>query len=161
MTVSAELKALAWAAEGRLPLVGLEIAHSDLAATIRVVDNNEDAVLDGVTYTAFPFDLTLPSSLDDAPPRARLRVDNVSREIGQAVRSISTPATVTIRVARVEEPVTHPPTAVVEAEFPALRLLNVTVTAASVEGELALEDLIREPFPAHTFSPAQFPGLVR
>jgi hypothetical protein len=124
-----------------------------------VVNNNENVEVEGNEYIAFPFEITLPDSLEDAPPRARLRIDNVSRELGQAVRSITSPATVTIRVVRIEEG-TDTLTGDVELSFPGLRLMNVTIDALAVEGALELENLVREPFPARTFSPAEFPGLV-
>ncbi len=102
---SVELKEAAWAPASRLPLVCIEIAHADLTTPIRVVNNTKDVTVDGVIYTAFPFDILLPDSLEDAPPRAKLRIDNVDQSIGQAVRSITTPATVTVKVVRVVDPV--------------------------------------------------------
>ncbi len=155
MTISDALKGEAWAVESDLPLVLLTIDHDDIDPAIRVVNNNVDIVSNGDTYTAFPFEITLPDNLGDATPRAKLRIDNVSREIGQAIRLISTPADVTIQVVRQDALDT------VEMTWPAMRLTNVRYTALTVEGDLEFENLTREPYPAHTFSPAEFPGLVQ
>lgn len=154
MTISDDLKREAWAAESDLPLVLLAIDHADLVGTLRFVNNTEDVTSNGDVYLAFPFDVSLPDASEDAPPRARLVIDNVSREIGQAIRSISSPATVTISVIRQDAPDT------VEATWPAMRLTSVSYDALTVEGALEPEDLTREPYPAHTFSPAEFPGVV-
>lgn len=134
-------------------LVLVTIEHDDLSAPIRVVNNTEDVTSGGDTYTAFPFDITLPDAREDAPPRARLAIDNVSREIAQAIRSISSAATVTLEVIRAADPDT------IEISWPFFKLTNVKWDVAQVSGDLTLEDFTSEPFPAGIFSPAGFPGL--
>lgn len=134
-------------------LVIVTIEHDDLAAPIRVVNNTEDITSGGDTYTAFPFDITLPDAREDAPPRARLVIDNVSREITQAIRSISNAATVTLGVIQASNP------DVVDPEWPFFKLTNVKWDVGQVSGDLTLEDFTSEPFPAGIFSPASFPGL--
>ena len=155
MTISDTLKGDAWAVESDLPLVLLTIDHADINPPIRVVNNKVDITSNGDLYTAFPFEPFLPDSIEDAPPRAKLRIDNVSREIAEAIRLISTPANVTYSVVRQDDFDT------VEMTWPAMRLTNVHWDALTVTGDLEFEDLTREPYPAHTFSPAEFPGLVQ
>lgn len=152
--ISDDLKQEAWSQESNLPLVLLEIDHTDLAEPIRVVNNKEDITSNGDVYTAFPFEIVLPDSNEDAPPRAKLRIDNVSREIGQAIRDITSPPSVTISVIRSATP------DIIEMEFTGMKLTMVPYDALSVEGTLEFEDLSREPFPAHTFNPANYPGVL-
>lgn len=149
------LKEDTWTAEGDMPLILITIDHDDLPSAIRVVNNNENVVSRGEEFIAFPFDIAIPDSLENAPPSAKLRIDNVSREIGQAIRLIRSPPRITIEIVRMETP------DIVEMSFPEMRLRNVRVDALTVSGDLAFEDLTREPYPAHTFSPANFPGLVQ
>lgn len=153
MTVSDAFRADAWAAESDLHLVLLEINHDDLAAPILVVNNTEAIVSNGVTYNAFPFEISLPDSSEDSPPRATLRISNVGREIGEAIRSVASPPDVVIRVVRMEAP------SVIEVEHEGLRLSGVTYNAQAVSGDLVREDFVREPYPALTYSPADFNGL--
>lgn len=155
MTVSDDFRADAWAAESDLHLVLLTIAHPDLPAPIRVVNNTENVISNGQTYVAFPFNISLPESRDDAPPRAHLSISNVSQEIGQAIRSIVDPPFVTIRVIRQATP------DVVEMIHQGLRLTGVSYNASAVSGDLVREDFVVEPYPAVTYSPAEFPGLVQ
>lgn len=155
MTVSDALKTEAWSPESDLPLVLLTIDHDEIDPPVRVVNNKVDITSHGETFIGFPFEIELPDAPEDAPPRARLRIANVSREIGQAMRLISTPATVTIQVVRQDDPDT------VELEFLDYRLTNVRYDALTVEGDLTREDLASEPYPFLTFSPAEFPGLVK
>lgn len=154
MTISADLKREAWSQESSLPLVLIEIDHDDLSQPILVVNNKTNVTSNGDEYIAFPFEIILPDENEGAPPRAKLRIDNVSREIGEAIRSISSSPSVTIRVIRQETPDVY------EMEFAGMRLNRVTYDALSVEGELEFEDLTREPFPYQTFSPANFTGIL-
>ena len=155
MSISDALKAEAWSAESDLPLVLLTIEHEDIDPPVRVVNNKVDVTSQGEIFSAFPFEIDLPDSPEDAPPRSRLRIDNVSREIGQAIRLIASPASVTIQVVRQADPDT------IEAEFLGYRLSNVRYDALTVEGDLTREDFTREPYPFLTYSPAEFPGLVK
>ncbi len=155
MAISDDLKGEAWASESDLPLVLLKIEHADLSAPILVVDNRVAITSGGDIYSAFPFQVRLPDSLEDAPPRARLRISNVSREIGQAMRDITSPADVTIEVVRQDAP------DVIEMSWPTMKLTNVRWDFLTVEGDLEYENRSREPYPYLVFSPAEFPGVVQ
>lgn len=155
MAISDAQRADAQSATGPLPLVLLTIDHDDIDPTIRVVNNRVDITSNGDIYVAFPFEIILPDNLEDAPPRAKLRIDNVSLEIAQAIRLISTPADVTIQVVRQKAPHT------VEMNWSGMKLTNVRWDAQPVEGDLEFENLTSEPSVAHTFSPAEYPGLVQ
>lgn len=155
MTISTELRQEAWATSSDLPLVLLTIDHDSIDPPIRVVNNTEDIESNGEEFIAYPFSIVLPDSQEAAPPRARLQISNVSREIMQAVRTISSPAQVTIQVIRQDDHDT------VEMFYDGMLLVGVRGGAITVEGNLEFEDLMREPYPAVTFSPAEFPGLVR
>lgn len=134
-------------------LVLVTIDHADLSVPIRVVNNTQDVTSRGDTFTAFPFDVSLPDAREDAPPRARLVIDNVSREIAQAIRTVTGAPSVTLEVIRAADPDT------VEMSMPNFTLRNVRWDAAKVQGDLVLEDFTAEPYPAGIFSPASFPGL--
>lgn len=149
------LKDDAWSPASDQPLILLKIDHADLAEAIFVVNDRVNVTSNAQEYIAFPFEIRLPDSLEDAPPRAQLLISNVSREIGQAIRDISTAATVTIFVVLRVDPDT------IEAQFPTMRLTNIRYDALQVSGDLEFEDLTREPFPARIFSPAEFPGLIQ
>ena len=154
MPISDELKQEAWQSESNLPLVLLEISHASLAESIKLA-NNKVNVTSGVDeYIGFPFEIILPDSKADSPPTAKIRIDNVSREIGQAIRLISTPPSVTISIVRQET------LDVIEMQFDGMFLTNVSYDAMSVEADLQFEDLTREPYPAYTFSPANYRGIL-
>ena len=134
-------------------LILLTLSHPDLSDDIRVVHNPETITSRGLDYIGFAFDLILPSDTEDRAPVAELRIDNVSREIAQSVRSISSAPTVTIEIIRAADPDT------VELSLTGFTLQNVRWDALAVSGRLALDDISVEPYPAGSFTPASFPGL--
>jgi hypothetical protein len=154
MPISDALKQDAWQNESNLPLVLLQIDHASLTTPIRVVSNKVNIMSGGEEYIGFPFEIILPDSKENTPPTAKIRIDNVSREIGQAIRLISTPPLVTISVVRQETP------DILEAQFSGMYLTNVSYDAMSVDADLQFEDLNRETFPAYTFSPANYRGIL-
>jgi len=154
MTITDTTKQAAFLQEtGECYLILLTIAHADLAASIRVVNNNEDIVSNGNTFSAFPFNCQLPDATEDTPPRARLIIDNTSQEIAQAIRTISSKATVLIQVIRAADPDT------IERSFSEFDMRNVKWDASRVSGDLEIEGMESEPFPAGEFNPAEFSGL--
>lgn len=155
MTVTDAFRADAWAPESDLHLVLLIISHLDLADDIRVVNNKVNITSNAQEYIAFPFEITLPEVSESAPPRATLTISNVGREVGETIRSITSPPFVTIQVVRQES------LDIVEVEHEGLRLTGVTFNAQTVSGDLVREDFVQERYPFLTYSPAEFKGLVQ
>ena len=133
-------------------IVLIKIDHSNLSAPIRVSSDGVNTTSNGETFIAFPFELELPISDPDQPPRARITIDNVDRSIVTAIRSISSEATVDIDVVLGSDPDT------LEVSFTGFKLVNVDYDALVVAGDLSFEDFFSEPFPSRVFSPADFPG---
>jgi len=150
---SATRQAFNAAETGEAFLVLLTLNHADLGAPIRVTSDAVTTVSRGNSFVAFPFDLVLPDDQDGRSPHAKLVIDNVDRQIVQAVRNASSAPTVLIEIIRAASPDT------VEAQFVDFRLRNVSYDAQRVEGILTIEDFTAEPFPAATFSPSLFPGI--
>lgn len=154
MSISDALKQEAWQNESSLPFILLTISHSSLSEDIRVVNNKVNITSGGLEYIGFPFTIQLPDSKEDSQPSAKLMISNVSREIGQAIRLISTPPSVTITIVRQETP------DIIEAQFVGMRLNNVTYNALTVSADLEFEDLTREEYPSLKFSPSIFKGIL-
>jgi hypothetical protein len=145
--------ALYAAQTGEVFLFLLKLSHEDMVP-MYFVNNPVDVVSNGETYMAFPFDLTLPDDREDTITRIQLVIDNVDRRIVTAVRSIDTPAMFTISVIRAAEP------NVLVAGPTSCTLRNVTYGALTVSGDLAPhENVMDEPTPQHTYTPATAPGL--
>lgn len=147
---------------GEVYLLLLTISHASLATPIRVVNDHKDLVSRGNTYTAYPFELDLP---DDAPgeaPRVRLRIDNIgvpdavdplARRVSDYLRAIDSPFTATLEVVLASTP------DLVEAGPFLLTARRGEYDATTVSAELAFEDVLNEPYPGDSFTPASHPGL--
>jgi hypothetical protein len=138
---------------GEVFLELLEISHADLSSPIRVVNNTVDITHNSNTYSAFPFKIQPPGEKQSEITRASLTIDAVDRTVIQAIRSISTPATVTYKVILASAPDT------VEAGPFVFSLKNTQYTAYQVSGELVYEDRLFMRVPYLKFSPRLFPGL--
>jgi hypothetical protein len=146
---------------GEAWLVLLDISHASLSTPIRVANNHVDVTRGGNAYVAFPFELQLPRDEAAERPVARLRFDNigefevdgVKKTLADIVRSAGTPATVAATVVLGSDP------NLTEAGPFEMTLRNVKVNALEVAGDLYLEDVLNEPFPADSFVPSQYPGM--
>ena len=156
-TLSALMQSAANAQEtGEVILAIVSISHASIVGgPLRVVNNLTNVVSNGNTYTAFPFQVTLPEDTDDGMPKLRLVLDNVDRSIVSAIRSIppSTPPIVQIDIVLASQPNT------IEVSFTGLKLRQVSYDALTVEGDLAVNEDDLEPFPQGSFTPSKFPGL--
>lgn len=130
----------------------LTISHADLNPSLRFVRNPVDVISNGETYIACGFDVELPALDGSLTPSTRIRIDNVDRRIVEGVRLLTAPVSVTLQAVRIEAP------DVVELDLSELRLTNVTYDMMEVSGDLGIENISQEGFPAASFDPARFPG---
>jgi hypothetical protein len=130
----------------------LEITHPQLTTPIRVVNNTEDVVSNGVTYLKTAFRIKLPDD-SDALPSVQIEIDNVDRAVTDAARSINSPPTVTLLVVLASTPDVY------EAGPFTFTMTDVNYSAETINGTMIFEDILNEPFPGESFDPARFPGL--
>jgi hypothetical protein len=129
------------------------ISHPELTTPIRLAANSEDIVSNGWTYFGVPIEVDLPADEEDAPPSAKLRIDAVDQDIIRAARSIRTRPNVELQVILADNP------DVVEIQLPVFNLVRLTYDAFQIVAELQVDDLLIEPYPAGTFSPAIFRAI--
>ncbi|MCG7328066.1 DUF1833 family protein [Achromobacter sp. ACRQX] len=66
------------------PLITLiEITHPGLPIPARFANDTADIVVEGNTFVACRFDVSLPDDQDEQVPSAKLEVDNIGRELTQ------------------------------------------------------------------------------
>jgi hypothetical protein len=63
------------------PLVLLEITHPGLSIPVRVVNDTENIVSNGIEFIRCAFRCLLPDDLENQLPKATLEVDNVGRDL--------------------------------------------------------------------------------
>jgi hypothetical protein len=86
-------------------------------------------------------------------PNVTLSIDNVDRQIVNAVRALTGPPTVTVSVVLASSPNT------IEAGPYQMTLRDASYDSLVVSGTLSVEDMMNEPYPVDLMTPANFPGL--
>jgi hypothetical protein len=152
VTTSADIRAALYAPSTDRVLIDLiTITHAELGAPVRICTDMVAMVSRGHTYMALPVSISMPNDTEGEPPRVVLVVDNVSRELVAAVRSIETPPVVTVETVIASAPnIVELGPFVYEAD-------QVELDKFELRLDLALEALQREPYPAPIFNPAAFP----
>ncbi len=136
------------------PLLLLEIDHPDLAAPIRIVNDNQDLVHLGNTFTAMAFRATLPEDIEEGMPRARLSIDNVGKEMVAWLEASGGGQGATVRMMQVLR--SAPDT--IEWEV-TMDLTNLSMTSLEISGTLSFDDLLNKPGVTVTYRPETAPGL--
>ncbi len=140
----------------------LTISDPSLSDDVRVSSDNHDmlpvaqvrgTVSRSKEYIFYPFDINLPVDSDDIAPSMTLSIDNVHRDIVKTLRAISTAPSVKLEVVRAEAPDT------VEKTLDGFDLSVADYDELIVKGELTMESLLTEPYPADLFVPSSYPGL--
>ena len=153
-TLSASALAELMAPESGDPVLFLlRIDEASLAETIRFALNTEDVVSNGETYVASFFSLELPTERGDAIDKARITVDNVDRQIVQAIRLAVGRPQVSVDIVWASDPDT------VEAGPMDFELESAEYDALTVTGVLAYDDIIETRAPLHPYTPANYPDL--
>lgn len=135
-------------------LVLVEISYSTIP-TIYFVNNTEDIVSNGVTYTAYPFSVILPPDDPDLQVRARLTLSHVTTELN-VLRSIAgrrERAAFALKVIDADDPDT------ILQSVSGLVAASVSYNAEQMDIDLTIDNFLTEPFPSATFSPSTFPGI--
>lgn len=131
----------------------LTLDSTELSTSINVAANYENVVSNGTTYVAFPFNLRLPSQQDENMPSASIEIDNIDRTIVNAVRTLTAPADVSIKIVLASSPDTY------EYESPTFKLKGVTWDANVVRGSLTFDTIFGKKFPGEDMTPDLFPGM--
>lgn len=107
----------------------------------------------GINYVFLPLRLILPSDGDEGPGLIKIEIDNIHQSLIPTIRSLSSPAAFNVDI------VTSDAVNTILASWPEYLLTNVTYDHMVISADLILETLYREPFPAGTFNPSEFPGI--
>jgi hypothetical protein len=134
-----------------LHLLTIEVAGG---SPLRLVDNTQDIVSRGETYSAVGFSIILPEQNADGPRPCKLAIDNTDLSIFTAIKwAVGRTVTVTVCVIMADTPDVY------ERGPLKYRLRNVRATKESIEGEVYDFCLADRKFPRHTYSPEDFEGM--
>lgn len=133
----------------------LTLSHVDLPVPIRVVNNTEDVVSVGNTYTAFPFNLVLPQDDGDTLPQVVISLSNVSLEFIDEIRALNGALDVRLDVILASSPDT------IEMSISGMKTYTINYDAQNMEAICQVEDVLNMTFPSELYLPSNFPGLFK
>jgi len=136
------------------PVILLEIHNDAWLNPIRVCNDNQDLVHLGNTYSAYDYDVVLPSDTEKELERATLRIDNAGEEMTEPLDASRGGVGTTVRFIEVLRSIPD------NIEWEAtMDLLNISVQWVQIDGELGYEDLLNIPVVTLDFRPDTAPGL--
>lgn len=134
-------------------LVAIEITHAELEVPARFVNDTQDITIEGNTFFACRFDLTLPDDQDEQVPQARLEVDNIGRELTQWLEQSQGGAGAKCRIIMVLR------SAPTNIEFDmTLDLTGLAITNFRVTGDLGFKNTLMQSAVTVRFDPPTTPG---
>lgn len=110
---------------------------------------------DPQTFKVVDFSCELPSQEEDGPGKAKIRIDNVSLVLRQALRDAKNsdqPIRVTYRCYSSKD-LDNPEV------YSGLKLRSVSVTALSATGEISYDEIAMTAFPRATYDLGTYPAL--
>lgn len=129
----------------------LALSHPAIE-TQRFASDVKPITVQGQEYRAFPFSFQFPGE-GDTLPEAQLLIQNVTKEIGEAIRSVKGELFCMLGAVLREEPDQF------IADYPRLVLRNASANNAFVTGTLAARSNSNSAWPGVSASPSRCPGL--
>lgn len=152
LTTSALFKAQSSVQNRSSQIAALVTLSHPSIETQRFISDVKDISVQGNTYVAFPFGFQFPGE-GDTLPEARLIIQNVSKEIGRAIRQVKGELRCGLAAVLRDEPDQ------IIVDYPHLILRNASVNNAMVSGTLAARASSNSAWPGLTASPSRCPGL--
>ena len=116
-------------------------------------DVSYGVVSNAISYIFLPLEITLPNDDATNAPKCKLVLHDVTRYLVPTIRTLTGPPEITIQLVLSSSPNT------IEISYSGFKLTNIVYNADTISGDLTIPSLEVEPFPAHSFTPAYFPGL--
>lgn len=147
-------------------LAFLTITHPGLSDPIRVVSDVMDYLVDGQTFVGMPFDYRILSDTE-AAPGTELRMQNVDRRIGLALRQIKERAKLRLEIRSSADfdlsldPRAETVSGAAVYAFDQFELVDVSVDGAEITGRVMLRDYAQESWPGIRATQSRCPALFR
>ena len=133
-------------------LMLVTISHADFPP-IYLVNNTVDQVSRGQVYTAFPMEITLPTDDGETTREVKIDFDNVSLELIDELRTVTTPMDVKIEMVLASDLDT------VQLSLEELKLRSVTYDKQKISAKLYLDSFLNVELTSEKYTPTLYPGL--
>lgn len=151
--ISPELLAQLYYQNSDDPFLILVTLSHDSFTTIRLVNNSENVVSRGNTFQAFPMKIRFPVDDGESNREAQIEFDNVSLEILNEIRSVTTFIDVKIELILASAPND------VQISFEELKIQSVTYDKQKVSARLFLDSFLNTALPSERYGATNFKGI--
>lgn len=135
------------------------IEHDDLSPPLRIVNNQEDIVVSGYTYTACGFEFKPPDDKDTGMPLGRITMNNTDLWLTPTIRALSGEYRITVKRVSPTNLTADPPVFnTIETTMQPMTLTSIQYDKATVRGQLSHANL-NKGYPGDKFSPLKTPGV--
>jgi hypothetical protein len=124
-------------------------------SAVCLVNNTEPIVSRGLTYSPFPFAVTLPADDSESLPTVTLTLTNVDQSLVDYIRGAIDAPKIEVELVTSAYPDT------VEKSLTFLKLGTVQYDSLTITGQLTLDNFLTQAFPAESYTPPYFPALFR
>ena len=153
-TLTPELLAQLYAQESTDPLLMLvTLSHEDFVESYYLVNNSEEIISRGQTFSPFPMMITLPGDDGETVRGVSIEFDNISLELVELIRSVTSPMSVKLEIILASMP------DVVQMELDELKIQNLSYNARRISANLILDSFLNTEITSERYTPSLYPGL--
>lgn len=152
--LSPELLAQLFAQESPDPFLMLvTLDHEDLDEPIYLVNNTTNILSRGLTFMSFPMRIGLPADDGETARTVSIEFDNVSLDLINAFRTITSPAQVKLEMILSSIP------DVVQIAIEDLEIQNIAYNKNNISATLVVDNFLNTELTSERYYPSNFPGL--
>lgn len=118
-----------------------------------LVNNTEDIISNGITYTAFPMKILLPSDDGESAREFRIEFDNASLLLLVALRSVTSPIPCRIDMVLASMP------DIVQISATDLLIKSITYDKSKIIAKIVLDNFLSVAMTSERYSPSAYPGM--
>lgn len=147
-----QLKAQIFAQESADPFL-LLLTITTPTQTYRLVNNSNDIVSNGFTFTAFPMKVTLPVDDGQSAREFSIDFDNASLLLVTGMRSTTDPIPVQVDMILASMP------DALQISLTDLKIVATTYDGKKIASKIVLDNFLSVAMTSEVYSPSLFPGI--
>lgn len=152
-SISPQLLAQLYGQESSDPFLMLVTLSHETFSDIRLVNNSEDIVSNGLTYSAFPMRIRLGVDDGETAREVLIEFDNVGLDLIDEIRTVTTPISVKIEMILASIPNE------IQTSIEDLKLRNVSYNVKTISAKLYMDSFLNVELTSEKYTPQNFPGL--
>lgn len=130
----------------------LTLSHPSFS-DVRLVNNSENVISNGLEFQAFPFQLRLPADDGESAREVSIEFDNVSLELINEIRSVTSAIHVKMEMILASIPDD------IQYEIAEMKINTLSYNKDRVSAKLSLDGFLNTEMTSEKYSPDLFPGL--